>query len=935
MRTRLAVVLVIILSLMLTACGATPAVQDASVRAGSPASVSGLVLSDAGPSPAGWQSVGDDVGNAQMVLVAGTVTPGSTPAAGRGAGGSVKRPADEPAEVLSIRSHTAWITDEGGINIVGEVVNVSDQAVDTLVSVVATLTDVDGNVVEGDFSTYLDRPVIQPGETSSFWMPLYAGELGDVVADDISNYELTLWISEDPSLEVELAVVSSEAGEEDDYFMISGEVENQTDLSFDVLFVYSTLYDADGEVINATLDWAFPDEPLAPGDSMEFEGVFYDHFEDADSFYVFVTGYGSAPDIGNADNTVRLSSADGVFELASYSGFVSEYGGINIVGEAVNISDETVDTLVVVEVLLYDEDGEPIGAPAKAFLDRPVIEPDGISSFWVPIYEEDLGGVSVDEISDFEIVLWVSDRPSPDVELTVTEVEGGEEDGFFRIGGRVLNETDLDFESLTVYSTLYDADGDVLNATLDWVWLDEPLAPGDEVDFEGFFYEQFEDADSYYVFVTGYDIESQLELTGDPIILKAADGVLEVVSHTGFATDYGVINIVGEAENISDAPLDTAVLVEITLYDEDGEALGDENLMAYLDRPSLQPGDVSSFWVPIYEDQLGGLALDDVADYEISLWLTEDPVRDIELEVVEAEGAEEDWTFTIRGTVRNQTEMEFTTLRVYSTLYDEDGAVINVTADWMDLDEPLAPGEEAEFEGYFLDNYEEADSYYVVVVGYVPPKAELESGLSSADGVFEVTSHTGFASRYGGLHVVGEAVNVSEETIDTMVLVEVYLYDDDGNVIGDGDMTAYLDRPIIEPGQASTFWVPIVAESLGEYTEDDVAEYEVVLWVTDEPSPDIELTVEEFDGGVEGGVFYVWGTVSNQTRHDIGGISVYSVLYDEYGDVVNATLDWIVLDEVLEPGDETEFEGYFPEHFGDADSFDVMVTGYTTEALGW
>ena len=70
-------------------------------------------------------------------------------------------------------------------------------------------------------------------------------------------------------------------------------------------------------------------------------------------------------------------------------------------GEAVNISDETVDTLVVVEVLLYDEDGEPIGAPAKAFLDRPVIEPDGISSFWVPIYEEDLGGVSVDEISDF------------------------------------------------------------------------------------------------------------------------------------------------------------------------------------------------------------------------------------------------------------------------------------------------------------------------------------------------------------------------------------------------------------------------------------------------------------------------------------------------------------------------------------------------------
>lgn len=935
MRTRLAIAMVVILSVLLTACG--PAADTRAVDSGAVArgEVGSSILSDAPASIQSLAAPGDRAAQGQMVLIAGTATPASTPSAGRGAGGSIKRPSDDPEVILSIRSHTAWVNDDGGINIVGEVVNVSDQVVDTMVTVVAALTDVDGNAVEGDFSAYLDRPVIQPGEVSSFWMPLYADEFGDVAAEDISDYELTLWISEDPSLEVELDVLWSEGAEDDGYFVITGEVENQTELSFDAVFVYSTLYDEDGEVVNATVDWAFPEDTLGPGDSMEFEGVFFDHFEDADSFYVFVTGYGWPGDDADATETVRLTSADGVFEVVSHTGFISDYGGINIVGEAENISDDTVSTLVVVEVVLYDEDGEPIGVTGRALLDRPAIEPGDTSSFWVPVYEEDLGDVDVDDIADYEILLWLSDRPSADVELTVTEADGGVEDDIFLIQGWVLNESDQDFDAITVYSTLYDEDGNVLNATLDWIGLDEPLAPGEEAEFEGYFYEQFEDADSFYVFVTGYDEAARDEYPADPIILKASDGILDFVSHSGFVTDYGAISIVGEAENISDRTLTGAVLVEVTVYDEDGEAIGTQPFTAYLHRPLLEPGDVSSFWVTILEEALDGFVADDVSDYEIELWLTEEPMRDTELEIMEAEGGEEGDVFLIQGTVYNQTDMDFSTLRVYSTLYDEDGAVINVTADWLDLEEPLAPGEEAEFEGYFDEHYEEADSYYVFVVGYEPPKADQESGLVSAEGIIEVTSHAGFTSEYGGLHVVGEALNVSDETIDTVVMVEVFLYNVDGNVIGDGEMTAYLDRPVIEPGQTSSFWVPIGADALGDYTEDDVYEYEVVLWVTDELSPDIELTVEEFDGGVEDGVFYVWGTVSNQTSYDIGGISVYSILYDENGDVVNATLDWIELEEALEPGDETEFEGYFPEHFEDAESFDVVVTGYTPEALGW
>ena len=55
---------------------------------------------------------------------------------------------------------------------------------------------------------------------------------------------------------------------------------------------------------------------------------------------------------------------------------------------------------------------------------------------------------------------------------------------------------------------------------------------------------------------------------------------------------------------------------------------------------------------------------------------------------------------------------------------------------------------------------------------------------------------------------------------------------------------------------------------------------------------------------------------------------------DADGNVVNATMDWLELDEPLAPGDESEFEGYFLDHFEDAEYFEVYVTAYTAEALG-
>ena len=919
MRTRLIAVMLLAVSALLLACSPT-------------ADVAGLAegaVGDAVSAPAAaseWAQAGDPVGAGRMILVAGTPEPG------RGAGGAIKRPGSDQEDVFEFLSHRAWVTDDGGINIVGEVENVSDQVVNTLVSVAATLTDVNGDPVEGDFGSYLDRPSIAPGEVSSFWVAIWSDDLGDVSADEVADYELKLWVSETPQFEVELNVLSSEAEEDDGTFVISGEVENQTEMTLDVLFVYSTLYDAEGEVLNVTLDWSYPDEPLAPGDTAPFSAIFFEHFEDADSYYVFVTGYGTGLDSEAGQAALRLTSADGVLEFVSHAGYLSDYGGIGIVGEVENISDDSVDSMVQIEVQLFDVDGNGVLDPFMAYLDRPVLAPGEVSSFWIPVYEEELEDVAVEDISDYELSAWIGDRSAIGSELTVTEVEGSIEDDVFRILGAVLNESDETFDWLVAYSTLYDEDGNVLNTTADWLGLDEPLEPGDELEFEAYFPERFEDTDSFYVVVVGYSEQAISSYYDTPITLKAADGVLEVVSHYGFVSESGAISVVGEAENISELDITHTVMVEVRLFDADGEPVGDQVYTAVLDRPVIEPGWLSSFWVPIYEEQLGDASVDEVSDYEISLWITDEKSTEVEVLVDDLDSWEEDGSFVIAGTAYNQTELEFSALRVYSTLYDEDGEVLNATTDWVELDEPFGPEDEVPFQGYFLENFEDADSWYVFVTGY--GAEPLDGGLAGGGEVFEVVSDSGFVTEYGDISVVGEAINVSDQTVDTMVVVEVRLFDEDGNEIGDGDFSAYLDRPVVEPGQTSSFWVPIYADDLGDYAVEDVAEYEVSFWVTDELSPDVDLTVEDFDGGVDDGIFYVWGTAINSTDFDIVALTVYSTLYDEDGNVLNATVDWIDLDEPLQPGDEVEFEGYFPERFEDADSFYVFVSGYPAEVLG-
>ena len=433
-------------------------------------------------------------------------------------GGIVKKPTpgeqaqgSQGSSVFEFKSHTAWADDAGNLSIVGEVVNISDQTVDTLVSIECVLKDENGQVVQGDFGAYLDRPAIPPGEKSSFWVLITSDQLGGVDANSITDYELTLYISEDPSPDVELTVLSAETSQDSDGFYIKGTVENQTDQTFASLSVYSTIYDADGNVMNVTLDIIdLSPSNLGPGEQADFTGWFVDHFDGEESFTVVVTGWAESPggDSQGPSTDSGMRSGAGILEVQSHTSWANDDGSVSIVGEAYNVSDQTLDTVIMVEALLTDSGGNKVEGEFTAYVDRPVIPPGEKSSFWIYISPDQLGGVAADSVSDYELLFWISGDPSPDVELKVTDASGGEESDGYYINGTVENQTDLEYTVLTVYSTLYDADGNVINATLDMINLDVPLAPGAQADFTGYFPDHYQGADSWYVFVTGYTADA-------------------------------------------------------------------------------------------------------------------------------------------------------------------------------------------------------------------------------------------------------------------------------------------------------------------------------------------------------------------------------------------------------------------------------------------
>lgn len=190
---------------------------------------------------------------------------------------------------LEFDSYRGWIDEEGDFQIVAELTNVSDQTYNTYIDVYWNLLDASGNVLLEDYSSP-DRPILAPGEKTSFWSFSWGSDLEGGTIEDVASFEMWLEVSDLERFEVMVEVVEHSGDPTPDGFVVEGMVRNNLDSTVTGIYVYATLYDARGNVVNVLYGWPDNDE-LAPGEESTFTLSAWSDWEGAvDYGNVFAAG---------------------------------------------------------------------------------------------------------------------------------------------------------------------------------------------------------------------------------------------------------------------------------------------------------------------------------------------------------------------------------------------------------------------------------------------------------------------------------------------------------------------------------------------------------------------------------------------------------------------------------------------------------------------
>lgn len=190
---------------------------------------------------------------------------------------------------LEFNSYRGWVDEEGDFQVVAELTNVGDETYNTYIDVYWRLLDAGGNVLLEDYSSP-DRPILAPGEKSSFWSFSWGSDLESGTMDDVASFEMWLEVTDLERTEAIIEVVEHSGERTTDTFIVEGVVRNNLDSTVTGIYVYATLYDADGNVVNVLYGWPDTDE-LDPGEESPFSMSAWSDWEDAvDYGNVFATG---------------------------------------------------------------------------------------------------------------------------------------------------------------------------------------------------------------------------------------------------------------------------------------------------------------------------------------------------------------------------------------------------------------------------------------------------------------------------------------------------------------------------------------------------------------------------------------------------------------------------------------------------------------------
>ena len=154
---------------------------------------------------------------------------------------------------IVVENDQTYIGNDGIMHIVGEIKNDSKSPVNKI-KIIATIVDVNGKVLEKIDGKVLTN-IIMPGMTGSF----------DIIAnekkvDNILDYDLGIEYKLAAPKNQVIEIVSSEMKRDQlDNLIISGTIENNGEITANMINVVATLYDRDGRVLTVSKIQIQPD----------------------------------------------------------------------------------------------------------------------------------------------------------------------------------------------------------------------------------------------------------------------------------------------------------------------------------------------------------------------------------------------------------------------------------------------------------------------------------------------------------------------------------------------------------------------------------------------------------------------------------------------------------------------------------------------------
>lgn len=166
-----------------------------------------------------------------------------------------------------------------------------------------------------------------------------------------------------------------------------------------------------------------------------------------------------------------------------------------VVGEIKNNSGKTLD-YVDISMILYDANNQ-------------VLATENVSPLLSPLYTDSttpfiVSSNSWGEFDHYEFVVndWYEAEDVPPLDLAIVYHTSFSDDYMLTIVGEIANNSDQTAEWVYVAGGLYDASGQIMNATTAYTMLDT-IAPGEKAPFKMYFSDNWKDSTDYYLQVTG------------------------------------------------------------------------------------------------------------------------------------------------------------------------------------------------------------------------------------------------------------------------------------------------------------------------------------------------------------------------------------------------------------------------------------------------